>query len=153
MSQRIHNVKYYAKNAAKEKSRCAAYHSKNVARIRERKAKYYAKDPDRVLVRHVKFAKENPAKIRAYAAGYRALKLAQRCDCCTDARLGEIYGFALRNLAEVDHRVPLRLGGHHCLRNLQTLSVEVHLEKTKRDLRSIAESRRRSKLLRNWRTT
>jgi 5-methylcytosine-specific restriction endonuclease McrA len=34
---------------------------------------------------------------------------------------------------EVDHVIALALGGTHCVKNLQILSVEEHKEKTRRD--------------------
>jgi 5-methylcytosine-specific restriction endonuclease McrA len=38
---------------------------------------------------------------------------------------------------EVDHRIPLALGGLHCCHNLQILTKAAHREKTKVDIAQI----------------
>jgi 5-methylcytosine-specific restriction endonuclease McrA len=78
------------------------------------------------------------------------MKLQQRCGCCTNAQL--IAPFAVASLisGEVDHKIPLILGGHHCLKNLWPLTVEEHRLKTKQDLRRIADARLRSRLFKSW---
>ena len=44
--------------------------------------------------------------------------------------------------AEVDHIVPLELGGRHDEENFQVLCIPCHKTKTKSDVRSIAKARR-----------
>jgi 5-methylcytosine-specific restriction endonuclease McrA len=43
---------------------------------------------------------------------------------------------------EIDHIIPLELGGDECLNNLQALHPACHREKTKRDMKAIAKMRR-----------
>jgi hypothetical protein len=93
-----------------------------------------------------------PEKNRAKTAKQRAMKFMQRCVCCTDAQRELLYLAAKPwgAHAEVDHRIPLALGGKHCAKNLVLLPAMAHREKTKADVRAIAEAKRRSKLLRLW---
>lgn len=44
-----------------------------------------------------------------------------------------------------DHRIPLAMGGAHHPTNLQPLSKPAHAEKTKRDVKAIAKSKRLEK--------
>jgi hypothetical protein len=95
----------------------------------------------------------NPEKRRAINAKRRSMRFLQRCVCCTDARIELLYLAAKPwgAAAEVDHRVPLVLGGKHCARNLVLLPTAAHRQKTQADVRAIADAKRRSQLLRRWR--
>jgi 5-methylcytosine-specific restriction endonuclease McrA len=58
---------------------------------------------------------------------------------------GGICGACLNPLdgpVEIDHIIPLELGGDECLNNLQALHPACHREKTKRDIKAIAKMRR-----------
>jgi len=55
------------------------------------------------------------------------------CGLCLNALVGPV---------EIDHIIPLELGGDEHLNNLQALHPECHREKTKRDIRAIAKMRR-----------
>lgn len=65
----------------------------------------------------------------------------QRCSCCSKEAIAEIYVKAKANGGQVDHIIPVSLGGAHCLKNLQILTVAEHKEKTARDKRIIAAAR------------
>jgi 5-methylcytosine-specific restriction endonuclease McrA len=128
---------------------------------REYSRKHYHKNRDRILVqktadrlinpeKYRRYAKANPANVAHHCAHRRAVRLAQTCGCCTNSQLEEFYALATLVGGEVDHRIPLALGGHHCTKNLQALTYEDHREKTKADFRTIAAAKRRSKLLLQW---
>ncbi len=91
-----------------------------------------------------------PERIRFYSSRRRAIRLMQACACCTAVQIEELHSCAALVGGEVDHRIPLVLGGHDCMKNLQVLTLEGHREKTKSDLRYIAYAKRRSKLLLQW---
>ena len=52
------------------------------------------------------------------------------CSCCSQEDFLPIYAFAYKIGHEVDHRHPSHLGGKHCLKNLQPLTVEAHKAKS-----------------------
>lgn len=62
-----------------------------------------------------------------------AMRKEQRCKCCTNKQLAEVYRFAKMLGCEVDHRVPLAAGGMHCANNLQCLTEAEHAAKTEND--------------------
>jgi hypothetical protein len=154
----------------------AAWNAANPEKAREAIRKWRAANPEKVRVAsnarvakwritnpekaralltaaNTKWGAANPEKLRAKCAKRRAAKLLQRCTCCTDAQIWLLY-FAAKPWgpeAEIDHRVPLALGGKHCAKNLVLLPTPAHREKTKADVRAIAEAKRRSRLLLNWR--
>lgn len=122
---------------------------------RERARRYAAKHPERVRAYTKVWAAQHPERTRAYCANRRAMRLAQRCTCCTDEQIQFFYDNAALcppGQVHVDHIVPLALGGHHCAKNLQAITDVDHAEKTRRDHRAIAEAKRRSRLLRRWPT-
>ena len=59
-----------------------------------------------------------------------------RCAACR----ADIWFLALR--FEIDHIIPLELGGHEGPRNLQALCIPCHKLKTKDDIKRIAKARR-----------
>jgi 5-methylcytosine-specific restriction endonuclease McrA len=61
------------------------------------------------------------------------------CACCASIDFKMIYAAAKILHAEVDHRIPLALGGLHCLTNLQILTIDEHKTKTRRDLWAISQ--------------
>lgn len=67
------------------------------------------------------WAKQNPGIKNAANARRRALRIGQNCKCCTDFEFREIYDFTRVVGMEVDHRIPLALGGLHCVSNLQVI--------------------------------
>jgi 5-methylcytosine-specific restriction endonuclease McrA len=110
-------------------------------------------NPEKVYEKQRRWRLSNSEKHRANVARRKAMKLAQRCLCCTNADIQNVYAVAALCGADshVDHKVALRLGGLHCVKNLQPLTMSAHVEKTKQDNRLIADVRLRSKLLQNWR--
>lgn len=115
----------------------------------ERDRRRYAANIERERARNHEYRKANPHKVRAKANKRRAMKLHQRCGCCSDSQIEWFYEISGPGF-EVDHIVPLRLGGHHCMRNLQTFTVEEHKAKTRNDNARIAFSRRVNRLLQAW---
>jgi hypothetical protein len=108
---------------------------------REYCAKWRRTHPDYVPKRNrakeraaaLAYQKANPDKARANAARYRARKRAQLCACCKAADFHAVYRAATLLCKEVDHSVPLHLGGLHCCKNLQLLTVGEHRQKTARE--------------------
>jgi 5-methylcytosine-specific restriction endonuclease McrA len=174
---RAKNAAWQAANPEKVRTKKAAWQAANREKyLKQRAARYvvnrekrlkYAADnraayPEKYRIRDAAWRVANPEKVRAQTAlrppekarartaKRRAIKFTQRCGCCTDGDIQMIYDTAALVGGEVDHRIPLALGGHHCMKNLQALTVEDHQEKTKTDFRHIADAKRRSKLLLQW---
>lgn len=108
-------------------ARTVASRRKHIERSRATDRARYAKDPGRSQAKH---------------AERRARKLSQACFCCTREQIAELYALATMLGDEVDHRVPLALGGLHCLSNLQVLTKAEHYLKTASDLAEIRRWRR-----------
>jgi 5-methylcytosine-specific restriction endonuclease McrA len=82
------------------------------------------------------------ARNAAYSKLSRERLRGRACECCFGIDFQEIYQRAEMQGAHVDHIVALALGGKHCAKNLQILSIEQHLIKTAADMRAIALARR-----------
>lgn len=106
--------------------------------------KKYWSDPEsaRAALRLRENTPAGRARGRRDEARRKARKLAQLCTCCAAHEFFAMYTQAQASGMEVDHRKALALGGLHCTKNLQLITPEDHLEKTRRDLSEIAGSRR-----------
>jgi 5-methylcytosine-specific restriction endonuclease McrA len=143
---------YYAANPEKGRESDAKYYIANGKKKREYSAAYYAANPEKIRRRVADYRLANPGAIRARNAKRRALKIVQRCACCTNAEIQKVFDIAslCGPGAHVDHITPLALGGHHCVKNLQALTAEDHMKKTTFDFAAMADVRRRSQLLHSW---
>lgn len=103
--------------------------------------KWAHNNPDKVAKMQARWCRENPEKHNAGNAQFRAQRVAQVCTCCTKKDLLVFYDTRWLGEFEVDHRVPLALGGLHCVRNLQALTPEQHRIKTNLDVRIISQVR------------
>lgn len=149
---------YDKKHAADRLAYRQRYRAANVERVREWARASMRRQRDK-----------NPEKFRArdrarYAAGYRmprsaktsaqrkreAGKRQQVCACCNAQAFNEVYARAAEAGLQVDHVVPLALGGQHCCKNLQLLTEQAHKEKTKRDRDAMRAVRRRQLLIAKW---
>lgn len=139
--KRITDAKLYGDNTEQIRTRVKRYRCENLALVRARDAARYANDPDAKACR-AQWKRENPAKINAYNAARRAIKRNQLCDCCASKDIRALYAWARKLGCEIDHRRALRLGGLHCLKNLDVLTPEDHKAKTKQDAAQIALLRR-----------
>jgi hypothetical protein len=155
--EKARKARHYAKNADAISSRSARYYIENTDAIKARKARYrvdaaaaikthaaryYIENTDAINERNSQYHAANPDRGRARVAKRRALKMAQRCDCCTDEDIRAAFYTRTDTGFEVDHVVPLAIGGLHCRYNLQLLAVEVHRDKTTFDAALIARVRR-----------
>lgn len=113
-------------------------------------AKYTAAHKQELAEYNLRYKDENRDKLNAKEAARRAMKLNQECVCCSKEQKLQLYQIASLVAYDVDHRVPLALGGHHCVKNLQPLSENDHSVKTANDIRCIRDAHKRNKLLRQW---
>ena len=134
--------RYKAKHRARINARMAAKRLDPVFRQREAEQAERYRDRNRAKVgtASAKWLRSHPEKVRAYAAHRRALKARQLCTCCERTAVDAVFNSAPPGF-EVDHKIALRLGGLHCLHNLQVLTEAAHLEKTKQDIKLIADVR------------
>jgi hypothetical protein len=147
---------YYERNKERLKVKSNARYKLKRTEIRIKQNIYAREHREEANARQRAWRATNPQKYheqarRLYAksavrrAGVK-LSVARRrspglkCHCCTSAQFKVVYKAAELIGGEVDHVLALALGGLHCVKNLQILSVEQHKEKTKQDL---AECRRR----------
>jgi hypothetical protein len=77
------------------------------------------------------------ARINCMAKYLREAARGRVCSCCVRADFLEIYRQAALMESEVDHIRALALGGKHCVRNLQILSLAEHRLKTDADMREV----------------
>jgi hypothetical protein len=105
---------------------------------------YYEKNKEKLAAKRRAYRKVNRGKYNARRAEReRKFTVAQRCKCCGAKEFAQIYTIAHWCGAHVDHIKPLALGGPHCCKNLQILTVADHRKKTAKDMRDIAQARRR----------
>jgi 5-methylcytosine-specific restriction endonuclease McrA len=164
-AQRAANRRWRLKNPEKVTVLSRAKHAKHRARERMQSAVWRYKNRERAVTNSAVWFKKHPGYRREWwrrdveqnrvkscikGAHRRAMKFMQRCGCCKDSKIAELFSQAKLVGGEVDHKIPLTLGGHHCIKNLQPLAYEAHREKTGLDLAAIAAAKRRSVLLRRW---
>lgn len=130
-------------NPAKTAAASRRFRTNNPDAARAAQKKYRAKVADKIKADNSNWWRSNPIKVAAYNSQHRARKYDQRCKCCTPADFEAVYARAVPFVHEVDHIVPLALGGLHCAKNLQVLTVEDHRLKTARDYIDIATARRK----------
>jgi hypothetical protein len=142
------------KNSADKLAFNRRWYAANRDKVLDCKRERYAANRDRLIQLNRQWREANHAKVREYGrrqhkahpdrarvkkAKRRALKLRQICDCCTVAQIAlEFYSFVEPGFTEVDHIVPLAVGGLHCRKNLQLLTVLEHKAKTRLDRIRIA---------------
>jgi hypothetical protein len=157
--EREYQATYYAANREKmnalalnRKRKYRKAHPELRAKAHAYNAVNYAINRNKILAQKVTYAAANPGTMRAIRANRRAMEISQRCACCTNAEIRKVYDVAAfcGVGSHVDHRVQLALGGPHCSRNLEALTVEAHKEKTRLDSAARADARRRNLLLRGW---
>ena len=117
------------------------YYQRNSDRVKARAKLARDADPtqNRQAVR--RWRQRNPDLVKAATAQRRGMKRSQSCTCCTLADVAAVYARARPFLDEVDHIVPLALGGAHCVKNLQILTIEDHRKKTAADNIAIRAAR------------
>jgi hypothetical protein len=122
----------------------AAWYAANRERALARRAAWKAANPESHKASSAAWAAANPVRRRVIARNAsgrrRAAKRVQICLCCTTAQLLDVY--RRPRGTEVDHIVPLALGGLHCRQNLQILTKEEHKAKTRLDRIRIDDARR-----------
>lgn len=115
---------------ASQKKRRAADPAKHIAEVRA----WQIANPDKRRATMRKWKSANPDKVRADRSARRGKVRGQMCGCCTAADFTIVYEAARLTGTEVDHVVPLALGGLHCTMNMQLLTPEAHLEKSRKDI-------------------
>jgi 5-methylcytosine-specific restriction endonuclease McrA len=142
--EKARKAAWYVANHERKKAANAAWHAANSERKNAANAAWRIANPERAKAASAAWKAAHPSEYRAIRsskkARRRARKLAQICRCCTTAQLLDVYRQAKG--MEVDHIVPLALGGLHCCSNLQILTPAEHQLKTSTDIRLIATARR-----------
>jgi hypothetical protein len=127
-----HKKKLHALGAAERAAKKAARRASLRARRQAAKRKWKA---------------ANRGAVNAATAKRHALKMEQKCRCCSWKQLETFYVLAGPGM-EVDHILPLAVSAllglrdAHCIQNLQVLPVEAHKEKTRLDRELIARIKR-----------
>lgn len=137
---------YRRANPAKAKAAVLAANAANPERVRRTQLKYRLANKHKAKARGAAYDKANPDKVNAKVSRRRALRLSQCCSCCTPEQIyQDFYSWTEPFFLEIDHILPLALGGLHCRNNLQLLTVLDHKAKTALDLARIAAFRRSKK--------
>lgn len=124
------NPDYFKERARRRKTPKKKYPEADKARS----ARRYAADPDYFKIKSARWQAANPAPSRVAAGRRRALIKQRTCACCTPASFRTLYQEAAEKGWEVDHAIPLCIGGLHCVKNLQLLTPEEHKRKTRADI-------------------
>jgi 5-methylcytosine-specific restriction endonuclease McrA len=140
MTRKERNARWRAANAAKHLASNRASRRKHIVRKRQRDTEWRKANPEKERARMLNWVANNPAKARAKYARRRARRLNQICKCCTSLEISAVYIRCPKD-HEVDHRIPLALGGLHCAANLQILTKKQHAKKTAEDIRDITAFR------------
>jgi 5-methylcytosine-specific restriction endonuclease McrA len=126
-----------AKNLEREKARRAAYYAANKERENQSSREYSQANKERIRAAHAKWAVENADKRAIYEANRRARKkgrgrlspdIAERlfalqrgkCACCGEP-LGDEF--------QIDHIMPIALGGENIDANVQLLRARCNRQK------------------------
>lgn len=128
---------YSVENREKVLSYLAAWREANP----DARRAHYARNGEAARTLANKWRVANPKKRCAQEARRRARKRNQLCTCCTPEGVLAVYK-ACPPGHEVDHKIPIAVGGLHCVHNLQILSETDHLKKTSEDRRNIAAVKR-----------
>lgn len=145
--ERERAARWQAANPGKKREYTSRWRAANPDKKREYSSRWYAANRDKALAVGRLWDAANLDKRRARGSKRRALKRSQICDCCTTKQIAdEFYFFIEHGVTEVDHVLPLAMGGLHCRKNLQLLTVLEHKAKTKLDCIRIAEFRRSNKI-------
>ncbi len=137
---RERNAQWRIANYEKHLASNRASRRKHSIRKRQRDAEWRKANPEKERTRYLTWVANNPNKARAKYARRRARRRNQLCKCCAAIDINSIYVRCPRD-CEVDHRIPLALGGLHCASNLQILTKKQHAQKTAEDIRDITAFR------------
>ena len=131
------------------KNRLQTLYRENVSQYVSRAADWKKQNPERAKeIRRKSNAAHKSAK-RKLDAKRRAKGRDQICTCCSNVLFDFIYSLARPGIDQVDHIRPLAVGGRHCSKNLQILTIEEHKLKTQKDMAEIAAVRKAAKVLAN----
>jgi hypothetical protein len=120
-----HILEYYRKWQKENNDKCIKRTRKWRKANPEYCNKWYQENPEY----HRQWAKDNPEKRRAYRAKRRAIKVSTTTtDPWELQQIAIFYGECPEGW-HVDHILPLALGGHHELSNLQYLEAWMNLSK------------------------
>ena len=125
--QRASNAARYKANREKILASNAAWYKANRSKHLESCAAWVKANRGKKRASLAAWAKANPEKMNLKTARRRALKLAAVPDDANKAFVAGLYAIANRVSKclgirhDVDHIVPLALGGSHCHRNMQVI--------------------------------
>jgi 5-methylcytosine-specific restriction endonuclease McrA len=134
---KAYRAAYIAKAGDKVTAGIERWRKANQARVNKKGAEWRAAHPEAAKRIIKRYQKAHPDQVKANVARRRAARRSAKCECCAPADFRPVYDMAFLLAWEVDHIKPLALGGEHCVKNLQVLSVEAHKEKTRADRKAI----------------
>ena len=125
--QRASAAAWYKANTEKKRASYAAWAKANPEKKRALDAAWGKANREKRSATFAAWSKANPEKMNLKTARRRALKLAAVPDDANKAFVAGFYAIANRVSKclgirhDVDHIVPLSLGGSHCHRNMQVI--------------------------------
>lgn len=125
-------------NPEKKRASEVAWYKANFERKRASEVAWGKANPERKRATFAAWCKANPEKMNLKTARRRALKLTAVPDDANAAFVAGFYAIANRVSKclgirhDIDHIVPLSLGGSHCHRNLQVIPATWNYRKNDR---------------------
>lgn len=135
---RARSAAWIKANPEKKKASNAAWAKANPERKRALSGAWTKANPEKKRASFAAWAKTNPENLRSKSARRRALKLTAVPPDANKAFVAGFYAIANRVSKclgirhDVDHIVPLSLGGSHCHRNLQVIPATWNTRKQDR---------------------
>lgn len=139
--RKAHDAAYRARNAKKVSESKERYRLANLEKVREAKARWRRENPEKMRSARIAWQKQNPDKKQVYRENRRAVErgaagklspgiaerlYAQQIGACNACRV------QLCGKYEIDHILPLALGGSHADENLQLLCRTCNRRKGKK---------------------
>lgn len=132
----------YAKDGEQIRAAARSFYDANQEHVKARMRAYRVANPEKSRAAVRRWNAANPGRVRAMKAARRAMLEDQRCKCCTNTDFAAIYDKVVKGVNEVDHIVPIGLGGPHCCKNLQLLTIAEHKAKTAVDRVNIRKAKK-----------
>lgn len=131
----LQKKKYYTENAESDHIRCARYREEHKEKIISDKKEYYQKNKEKILLHIKKYKENNRETVRATKRNYKykralqlketditkdfLLSLSKTSVSCEICGVGMIGAHGYKNSKQLDHIVPLNVGGKHERNNVR----------------------------------
>lgn len=140
-ARKKHDADYRVRNAERVAASKAAYKEKNPEKVKLAKRTWIKNNPEKMVAARAAWIQSNPEKHRMYRENRRALERNAPGKVSSD-RVETLLGLQRKKCAvcrcdiskkyEIDHIIPLAIGGTHYDTNIQLLCVTCNRSKGKK---------------------